>query len=60
MFLVAHLFDNADGGSTVLALISLAAMVLPLVALGFLARYFLKAGREDDATDTPVRPSPGP
>jgi len=46
---LAHVVDNATGGSTELAIISIAAMVLPFVALGFLARHFIRAGREDDA-----------
>lgn len=48
MVVLAYILDTATEGSTGLAIISLAAMVIPFVALGFLARYFLRAGREDD------------
>ena len=48
MDVLAHVLDNATQGDTALAIISIAAMVLPFVALGFLARYFIRAGREDE------------
>lgn len=43
------MLDNATSGDTGLAIIAIAAMVIPFIALGFLARYFIRAGREDDA-----------
>ena len=61
MALLAHILDNEGGGSTGLAIISIAAMIIPFVGLGFLARFFLKAGREDeDATGRPAPPTPDP
>ena len=48
MDLIAHIFSNDEGGSNALAIISIAAMVLPFIGLGFLARYFIRAGREDE------------
>ena len=68
VLLVAHILDNDGGANTALTLVSLAAMIIPFIALGFLARFFLRAGREDEAgggaaapapTDRPARPSPG-
>ena len=49
MDVLAHALDNATDASTGLAIISIAAMVIPFVALGFLARHFLRAGREDES-----------
>lgn len=49
MTVLAHILDNSDGGGSMgLAVISILAMVLPFVGLGFLARWFLRAGREDE------------
>ena len=47
MAVIAHVLDNATEGSTGLAIIAIAAMVIPFIALGFLARFFIRAGRDD-------------
>lgn len=52
MYLIAHVLDNASAGDTGLAIIAIAAMVIPFIGLGFLARYFLRAGREDEDVST--------
>ena len=45
---IAHPGHGVDGHAWAMAAIAIAAMVIPLVALGYVGRVFLRAAKRDE------------
>jgi hypothetical protein len=48
IFELAHLGHGIHGPAWALAAIAIAAMVIPLIILGFVGRFFLREARRDE------------